>query len=138
MGCDIHTTLADVRRPGGNLNGWQVELAANVLRERNYRLFALLAGERMGEPVEFIPPRGFPSWWEGSSLQSNERGAGAGEHTPSWLTIAELRAVAKRYQPYPHETGVGADRTKRAIEAICDYAEAYAAGEPILVFSFDS
>lgn len=139
MGCDIHTSLVDLWPKRDERSRYYVEMANDVLRNRNYRLFSVLAGVRGDGTDEFIAPRGLPEWWNKPFDEHEERtGANCGDHSHSWLTIPELRAAAERYRPYPHEGGTDKDRTKRAIIALCDYAEAYADHEPIFVFSFDN
>lgn len=94
MGTDIHLAV-ERREPGG----WVLEASedAGWYNDRNYCVFAMLAGVRngrgfagvdTGDPiVPIAEPRGFPSdaspelrkWWDDE-----------GEHTPSWLTAREL------------------------------------------------
>lgn len=144
MGCDIHTSLVEYDPKWNSY----YSLGDNFLRDRNYRLFAHLAGVRnYHEPVvpdgEFIPPRGLPSWWQKRDVVMAGNGDGPegcehGDHSFSWLTLAELRAVADKFEKrIPDEPG-----TPKAIRAICDYAEvagfAREGLQKFFVFSFDS
>lgn len=113
MGCDIHLYVehrkngrwvsADTWKPDEDEEGepkpLTVPFGAHFYDERNYDLFGMLADVRNGSGFAgidtgdgFVPiaaPRGIPS------DMSPELAVEAGrmlEHTPSWLTVAELLA----------------------------------------------
>lgn len=91
MGCDIHP-YAEVRRNGR----W--ERATELPRDRDYKTFALLADVRnysTDPPIKPIsPPRGLPidvAWSD--EAESDGTGTWLGDHSFSWLTLAELEKV---------------------------------------------
>ena len=149
MGCDIHTTLWQTIQ----FRGYEVEFGSvltDALIERDYFFFALLAGVRNNwDLVPIAEPRGFPKLFNGGDHDlEKERepydygGAIGGDHTPSWLTIEELRKVADRYEkeaPKNWDTYLVVKNKVMAIRAVCDYADAYAERGPcFFVFSFDN
>lgn len=89
MGCDIHM-VAQVKRDGK----WQT--VDGLSTDRNYDLFAILAGVRSGYGVRGIPtgdgflpidwPRGLPTDLEGTSEDHC-----LGDHSFSWLSLRELQ-----------------------------------------------
>lgn len=99
MGCDIHGVLQS-----RNGEGWITE--CEIERGRNYRLFAVLAGVRNGfgfagikthEPVDPISePRGLPVDFGADEDEHRwddytERATWMGDHSHSWLTLAEIK-----------------------------------------------
>lgn len=129
MGCDIHLAV-EVRNGDGKwhralppeeiYDSWLAKQAAKEtgdshyyrdrvkvewFNDRNYNLFAILAGVRNG--YDFVPisePRGLPSdlspevkKLDYMSREESESGGGdndisLGDHSQSWLTLAELLA----------------------------------------------
>ncbi len=85
MGCDIHI-VTQVRRDGR----WVTE-PASVPDDRDYRSFAVMAGVRnYGTNPPIVPisePRGLPPDFV------EEEGDDTGDHSKSWLTLAELLSV---------------------------------------------
>lgn len=133
MGCDIHAGVEVLTRPFERyqaIEWWQ--MAGEILIERDYAMFAALAGVRSevvadrGEIiVPIADPRGLPEtvsapmkgWW--SSW-------GEDAHSASWVTPQELEEAA----PYFDFTGI--------IEAIWVRAAVYNAIDARLVFFFDN
>lgn len=95
MGCDIHIWTekqVDGRwTPADDLTGDESEYGrkyAEIYEGRNYALFAMLAGVRNGyDIVPVRPPKGLPV-----DLSPEVEADMWVEHTPSWLTLAELKA----------------------------------------------
>jgi len=137
MGCDIHTSLVEV----GKDKSYYWPIAVDILSHRNYALFEILAGVRGDESNAIVPPRGLPSWWRTPHSDNDDylEGADGGDHSHSWLSIAELREVAIRYA-MSDRAYTGVLRDCEAINAICDYADAYVGEghEAVFVFSFDN
>ena len=114
MGCDIHGVLQT--RYGQN-DTWRTE--CEIERGRNYRLFAVLAGVRNGygfagvkthDPVGPIAePRGLPGDFERDGDEHNwyfdERKTWMGDHSFSWLTLAEMKDWPHWDRPLA-ETGI--------------------------------
>lgn len=146
MGCDIH--LIAQRREGDT---WvRVDVAA--FEDRTYGRFGFLAGVRNYSAVTPIAePRGLPAGF-------TDDGDELGDHSFSWLTIAELSAFDygqlmedRRYteQVSPGywnggatcEPGKGKTMTYREFLGdgyFEDLAELVAAGAERIVFGFDS
>lgn len=86
MGCDIHP-IAQVR-----INGKWHTSAEPVPEDRDYRTFALLAGVRNyttdPEITPISKPRGLPQ-----DCGLNPDDDDLGDHSYSWLTLAELLTV---------------------------------------------
>lgn len=146
MGCDIHATMV-ARRESDN---FYMVVADDVLRNRNYFLFALMANVRNGWGVEPVAKqKGFPKWFNGGATDTNDEYESrryrcfGGDHSYSWLSLDELRNVADRYEKEAPDDwapmGVGRESIAKAIRSLCDYAESV---EPeyqhYLIFSFDS
>ncbi len=138
MGVNISTLLC-LRKPSGDVSS----LSRGPFIPRDYDLYGLMAGVR-GEHRLF-EPRGLP---EGSDSHiRRELGQTNpdmdGYHSYSWLTVAELHAVADAYlnEPSFHyaatpHLNVGFAMTLGAMVALERWCEATGAGEAILVFSF--
>lgn len=154
MGCDIHL-IVQARRDGAwedvvlNIDDepgyrWVDEDSYDSFWEpRSYATFALLAGVRHDTADGLIPiskPRGLPDdfecedsrtmWGQGqyrSLIGDVERnGKDLGEHSHSWVTLAELKAVP-------------ADQLWALPEAWIPELEKYGAPNDVrLVFGFDS
>ena len=99
MGCDIHAFIEYVYEGDTFTNTFS---DGEIHFGRNYTLFSLLAGVRgMEQPV--VSPRGFPddcvARGDSSVFKSNwivaEKYAeyGSDAHTPTWLTLDELKKV---------------------------------------------
>jgi len=99
MGCDIHMWVERLESDGL----WHLVPDAKVFKGRNYRLFGWLAGVR-GDGPPIAEPRGWPSDMsselraflgpdhEGPDYQVADKRLGMpGDHTPSYLTIAEIQ-----------------------------------------------
>ena len=119
MGTDIHGWI-EVKETGG----WRSSMTIG-LPIRNYRLFSLMAGARcVVEPL--IEPRGFPEdcCWYGRET------VGEGmDHSISWLTTQELRAVREKLEVESPELNAWI----AAMEALEKHYP-----EVRLVFGFDS
>lgn len=99
MGCDIHlyvekrvdgvwVSVDKWSDPHGS--GMDVVDEDSFYSNRNYEVFAILAGVRNSDGyVPICEPRGFPG---DASPEVVCRWASHGEHTPGWLTLAELLA----------------------------------------------
>lgn len=151
MGCDIHL-IVQARRDGAwedvvlNLDediDWTSD-EDSFWEPRSYATFALLAGVRHDTADSLIPisrPRGLPDDFEcddhririasgpsvGRRIGDVERnGKDLGEHSHSWVTLAELKAVPEGQQwALP--------------EAWIPELEKYGAPDDVrLVFGFDS
>lgn len=87
MGCDIHCHI-EVK-----INGqWHHWSAPKI--DRDYSLFARMAGVRRVEPSPIAEPRGLPP--DISVITEIDWACGDGYwHTPSWLSGAELDALIK-------------------------------------------
>ena len=91
MGCDIHPRI-QYRHPGGDY--WR-DFSGEMSWDRWYSLFELMAGVRCdGETPctdercarAIAQPRGWPDGRRPYEMDDDL-------HTPSWLTLAELREV---------------------------------------------
>ena len=143
MGCDIHGQFI-VRQGKEGAGRYSHPLTGLVLDQRRYLLFAMLAGVRNTFGVEPIAEgRGLP---EGVKNYEGENPDGFyafnyGDHSFSWVTLAELRKVADAYpaecrKHYPDSDG---ENVKRAILGLCEYADAMRGeDEALFVFGFDS
>lgn len=87
MGCDIHMA---VERFDTYANKWRCVVKHDgAYGNRNYVLFAVLAGVRNRQGIKPLSePRGLP---EDVSTEAR-RSAMNGDHSHSWLTLAEVRA----------------------------------------------
>ncbi len=97
MGCDIHTSMQvrcnnvwhdaqDWQNEGGYvqvLGGYKTEL----LKERNYALFGILAGVRGDAPYPLAASRGLPS-----ELSDKAREFHEDNHSATYFTLAEVLA----------------------------------------------
>ena len=90
--------------PGENDKGkgdpfWAVRSVVEWYSGRNYELFGILAGVR-GDATPIAEPRGLPKDLgdECKALRKNWNGPDIhlGEHSQSWLTLAELQKHSKR------------------------------------------
>lgn len=99
MGCDIHLyvekrvdgvwTSADKWTDEDDC-GLDVSFEDRYFRDRNYEVFSILADVRNSEGYSTIaPPRWLP---DDASPEVQAAWDAHGEHTPSWLTLAELLA----------------------------------------------
>ncbi|MCK4815818.1 hypothetical protein KA005_08610 [bacterium] len=110
MGCDIHiytekkdhngvwgcADFYEVNKYYDKLDEdeWEQEYShVDFYRGRNYELFGALAGVRSGTN-KFIPPKGVPSDASKECLADFERW-NSDAHTPSWLTLAEIKQLRK-------------------------------------------
>lgn len=83
MGCDIHLYV-EVREDGQ----WVNKPLRHTYDGRNYNLFAILAGVRNRHDILPISdPRGLPP-----DVSKEVEGEADGDHSHSWLTLAELMA----------------------------------------------
>jgi len=106
MGCDIHLYTEALQTVNGtatwrNVDNWRFSRYTDeapyeqspVYRERDYSLFAVLAGVRdysdSGNPV-IAEPRGLPNDVSPQTKAESDGWDGDG-HTHSWLTLLELR-----------------------------------------------
>ena len=136
MGCDIHMfterkSEIDGHVKWSNVDNWkynryytpdnedgepQMEINS-VYRDRNYRLFATLAGVRdYSDNTEMVDePRGFPC--DASPQVKEEYGEwGCDGHTPSWFTFRELKEFAKEHTTTTHKGLVSLEGAKRLDE----------------------
>ena len=108
MGTDIHTRVEYRESDTGfwkmlymyTPNKWHPEKLELVepYNGRNYELFAALAGVRgWAEPI--VAPRGIPQDVSNDVSDEYDREKDW-VHTPSWLTLAELRVAAKDKKTY--------------------------------------
>lgn len=111
MGCDIHTRVEVYNR---ETQKWEKiymyvsdRYTPGRLREvepyngRHYMMFGVLAGIRyMAEPI--VQPRGIPIDASSGVLEDWDNDS-SWCHTPSWLTLAELRLAAKDKKRYDKE-----------------------------------
>lgn len=100
MGCDIHLYVeARDKRGWLTRDEWKVEdgwtdvpFDSRFFNDRNYELFAILAGVRNKYDIKPIQePRGLPSDCDPMILKANDSWGEDG-HSHSWLTLAELLA----------------------------------------------
>ncbi len=143
MGCDIHCFI-DLELPNGNvlsvnqLLGYDRDLQGEHDIMRNYLLFSVLAGVRdsSGGGNMLVPPRGHPpKWSEPAELYLKDDWL----HTPSWLTLAECRQVAARYEDLARDTG----RTRTAedfikVITLMEQFETAHCGTCRFIFAFDN
>src|SRR4051794_19620445 len=104
MGTDIHCVAE--RRVEGAWEPCPVEFYCG--EERNYALFAILAGVRRMtnggfEPI--VPPRGLPPDMGGPGEDS-----GSCDHNHTWLTLRELLEFPWGTKMYPVDGFVRADQ----------------------------
>lgn len=101
MGTDIHGFVETTTRGG------QVFYVADVKVERDYLLFACLAGVRdsVDCPAKHVPPRGkVPNPdWRTASLYDQWIDDG---HSYSWLSLAEVEAAAREYKMLAEPQGM--------------------------------
>lgn len=108
MGCDIHSYVEYRNKDTGKWNmvriyvpyRWEPERLDLVepYNGRNYNLFAILAGVR-GFAIPIAEPRGIPQDASCGVRREYEM-AEEWVHTPSWLTLAELRVASKDKKSY--------------------------------------
>lgn len=99
MGCDIHMKVQARDSEG---NPWKVLPQDLAWEDRNYTLFSVLANVRNGTWNDEIPyisePRGWPTDqpvpedWEVVEESLDEDKFFWGDHSNSWVTVAELLA----------------------------------------------
>ena len=123
MGCDIHY-LVEVREG----SRWSPTSRQPVIY-RNYHLFADLAGVRQRDPMghPIARPRGVPEDASQSFLVMLDK-VGSDAHTPTWLTLSELRRAAW------HDWSGG----ERLAAEVADVALGHAEADVRLVFFFDN
>lgn len=97
MGCDIHAFIEE-RRIGSEDKFWWF---ASVEINRNYQLFALMAGvryevERMNGFTPISTPKGLPDD-VGFHVQGESESWEGDGHSHSWLTLDELEKVERDY-----------------------------------------
>lgn len=90
MGADIHPYVE--RKCGTH---WYVHASGFLGTFRNYDTFCALAGvcAEPGRPTPLDAPRGLPA---DASYNARSEYDYDGGHSPSWLTLAELREVHRR------------------------------------------
>ena len=108
MGCDIHSYVEYRDKDTGQWKmvriyvpyRWEPERLDLVepYNSRNYELFSMLAGVR-GFAAPIVEPRGFPQDASDGVRREYEL-AEEWMHTPSWLTLAELRVASKGKKTY--------------------------------------
>lgn len=108
MGCDIHSYVEYRDKTTGLWKmvriyvpyRWEPERLDLVepFNGRNYELFAILAGVRgLAQPI--AEPRGIPRDVSNGVLRKWEKDK-EWNHTPSWLTLAELCVASKDKKTY--------------------------------------
>ncbi len=108
IGCDLHSYVEYRDKTAGLWKmvrmyvpyRWEPERLGLVepFNGRNYELFAILAGVRgFAQPI--AEPRGIPQDASNGVLCEYEAAEGW-THTPSWLTLAELRVASKDKKTY--------------------------------------
>lgn len=99
MGCDIHAAIerrdGTHRQHGVDAECWR--FVAPLELGRNYHLFGILAGVREHRHPQITPQRGLPTDVDRASRTREEdinddSYQDFGDHSFSWLTLAELRA----------------------------------------------
>lgn len=103
MGCDIHCYL-EYREHNGKWDNDHVytnkrgefELLP-VYYERDYELFAILAGVRSDEIKPIVEPRGIPEDIN-EEIKKIYDNWGINAHTPSWYTLKELLNNKKKFR----------------------------------------
>jgi hypothetical protein len=110
MGCDIHMYTEKKDHKGvwrctdfyevnqyyneDEKDEWEPEFNHfDFYRGRNYELFGVLAGVR-SEAVKFIPPKGVPLD-ASKECQADFKRWDSDAHTPSWLTLGEIKQLQK-------------------------------------------
>lgn len=104
---------------------------------RNYMLFGVLAGVRyLCDPI--VDPRGIP--YDASDyVKDKYKKYEDNYHTPSWLTLAELRLAAKDKRHYNKEERNGLKSLIHGIEFMADQAWFFGNDMDIrVVFWFDN
>lgn len=132
MGCDIHMTIY-VENPYGDVPEGMSEFwsMADVQIDRDYRLFAAMAGVRARNREDIEPvamPRGLPTeikpyrvfGWLADTVDG---------HSHSWLTPAEFEEAIKR-----------AESENASAKAALEYARAWfnLGRRALIVFCFDN
>jgi hypothetical protein len=121
MGCDIHLAVEAIE-----YGTWRLAGAIEV--DRNYALFAEMAGVRGGGSHSFSSPRGYPEdihWATSEYLEQD-----AADHSRSWLTTTELLSIT--------DTDYGPTRGIPLFPIIRAYCLAYGKKNVRVVFGFDS
>ena len=108
MGCDIHSYVEYRNKDTGKWNMvriyvpycWEPERLDLVepYNSRNYELFSMLAGVR-GFATPISEPRGIPQD-ASNGVRREYESVEDWVHTPSWLTLAELRVASKDKKTY--------------------------------------
>lgn len=97
MGCDAHLVLE--YRHERNKEYWR-SYAVDVEADRNYALFAAMAGVRQRDPkIEPVSePKGLPEpmSWNAKDFFGEEKGLGSDGHSHTWLTPTEYREAYTR------------------------------------------
>lgn len=129
MGCDIHAVV-EVKINPHNMEGWWIN-AGEIHINRDYRLFAKLAGVRNEHPWLQEPiaePRGIPTDASGG-VDALVEAWGHDGHSHSWVTVGELVGITDQ-QLIP-----AARRIAEKIDALEKLHDAIASR---LVFFFDN
>lgn len=121
MGCDIHAYVEYIYDGDTYTN---VFCYGEINFGRDYELFSLIAGVR-GISTPIVSPRGFPndcikngdtSIFESNFLVAEEyRKYGSGAHTPTWLTLDELKKIRVEYIKEKSECGSVIDKLTMAL-----------------------
>lgn len=131
MGCDIHLYVE--RRDGGRWltcdrwvdTEWGRDVREHFYSGRNYDLFAILADVRNGRGFagvktgEGFVPISLPRGWPDDCCPELREVGGHIEHTPSWLTVAEVMAY-----DWTQTT------TKQGVVDLPNWAQSVLRGEP--------
>ena len=96
MGCDIHT-IVEIKKE----NTWVgLDECPNEFDERNYSLFAFLAGVRNSFNTKGFKPKGFPDDMSEKARKEFENDSDL--HSKSYLTLKELDYADKK-DAYAHK-----------------------------------
>lgn len=103
MGCDIHPTIEWLQYPGDDRypDHWSPLSYQPMNWSRHYSLFVRMAGVRCyecdyGKCIHvLVAPRGFPEGTEAGTYEMQDM------HTPSWLSLAELKKAVSFVDPAP-------------------------------------
>ena len=136
MGCDIHMFVEIHRHDRDFKDGWRdadnyqkdywntdkrvTELSrfekVPIWDGRDYTLFSILAGVRNSNNIKPVKePRGFPEDCN-ESIKNQYEEWGIDAHTPSWLTLKELKAYSNKHKTFPYSGLVDPEAARKLDE----------------------
>lgn len=134
MGCDVHIRLEKLNKEGNweSIDYYKIRedwkdsakycptfpfFPVDIYDGRDYELFGVLAGVRSTFPEAIVMPRGIPDSANKFIKEEYEAHKDYGIHTPSWLTLGEMRKTWYKHMYDPDDED-GENVYKRLFEDI--------------------